>query len=213
MDYQPPSKSEQPNFPTPVDFAEAIFPTLLTGREICGQVTECMSHRDCIKEAIKTLQAYNCSACTLTSNKNISNLRREHSQFAACHNPFQRGRTVYLYCKNCLNDCDNIQDWHADVVAILTHEKKNVAGSTNHVSTVKVVAVFPHPSQCNVDPKFRRNYKFDKNNNGRGWEKFSFDLEVIIGDTYKSILSNLQCTGKDGEHCGKDTNSHVTFPI
>ena len=194
MDCKPSAEMEGPIFPTPKDFAEAVFPNIVVGK----------NHRDCIDTIIKKLKAYNCFACTLSSATSLTAIRKLEPGFAKSHAQWSSKRIAnYLYCENCLNNTPDAKKFHLSVVATLSYKEQN------NDATVKVLAVYPHPSQCNLALTSRRNYKIDKENKGLGWETLDFELGDIVGDTYSKFVQILRCTKINEDHGGKYNNVYI----
>ena len=199
-------------FPAEDDFASAVFPGAVLGRFIKGNVTASDSSKDCIEAICATLQEYNFHPTVFTNKANLTKIRKEEDkEFAKGHAPFQKGRTLYLYCRKCFNDAPVAGHWSCSVIATLQPTMETVPGEGDRY-TMCVRAIYPHCSQCDLDYQWRRNVQMDREHGGRGWGKLPFPFEEIIGDRFHCFTEKLKQVNMDGEHFGKSCYCHLTFP-
>ena len=91
------------------------------------------------------------------------------------------------------------------VVAILAYHPDKDEGGGVIRGGVKVLAIFPHSSQCTCPHSSRRNYIMSRENGGTGWLLINdYPVEAIVGQTYNPIIDKLNSIEKGGQHFGEN---------
>ena len=206
-----------PNYPTAELFAKAVFPNTITG-VLCDDTSHGKknSQIDCDKQIFDNLTLYGYHPVLLTNTTNIKQFRKVDKEFAKGHGGVDyRQRTNYIYCGRCMNNCKDKDQFMACVIAAVTYkfevEPKRVVAN--------VVAIYPHPEQCNVKLEHRRNYLMDQQYGGAGYVLLDFPVDEIAGNTYSGFVDKLNSIDSNGIHYGegcKETSAKtdiiLTYP-
>jgi hypothetical protein len=151
--------------------AQAISPPgLVKGRPIAGEVETKHSAKDCANALFSILEQYNFHPRLHTSKAPLDKIHKMegYKSFAKGHSAWDPRRVNYVYCKLCYDNDPDPEKWRCSVIAIYASGFEG-EGSTR-CATAKLLAVYPHCSQCNVPYRQRRNVIMDRENHGRGWE-------------------------------------------
>ena len=196
-------------FPSPYQFARAVFPDPVYGppgqNATSHKQALATSHKEALIEIMTKLSNY---AFSPTLYHNSTNLRKHRSgnnkEFAIGHQAYQSTRTAYIYCAKCLNDSKVIDEFRCCVIASVTYaegyeDKKRRQGVRAECT---VQEIFPHSSECTVPPMWRRNTRMTKAENGTGYEKLPFPVEECIGITFDQIIRRIN-RRDDNKHMGE----------
>ena len=194
--------------PNPGDFATAVFGDgPITGVEVgsrdsnSGKIyTWADSVKSGVNQVMSKLIPYHFNPTLLTNKTSLVEIRKVDKKFAEGHHSYYARSENYIYCKDCLNNSPNADEFSCCVIAIVSPYKGELE-EPNH-ARLQVDAIFPHCSQCDVTYSERRNYTMDKERGGPGWMKFPFPAQVIVGETYKNQVDRLNNIPEDGDHCG-----------
>jgi hypothetical protein len=206
--------------PNPGDFATAVFGDgPITGVEVgsrdsnSGKIyTWADSVKSGVNQVMSKLIPYHFNPTLLTNKTSLVEIRKVDKKFAEGHHSYYARSENYIYCKDCLNNSPNADEFSCCVIAIVSPykgkgEDKNESKQgeddiePKH-ALLQVDAIFPHSSECQLAPSQRRNSIMDKTKGGSGWFKFSFPTSEIIRDTYKNQMDKLSSIPEDGEHFG-----------
>lgn len=192
------------------DFAKAVAPDKILGPLIVGDVTAGDSHRCCLEYIIKKLESYDFHPTLFTNKDPITEIRGTSKGFGVGHSSFQSKRSTYIYCGKCFNNVPQADNFSCCVIASTSCEKLTDVEKGERFS-VELLAVYPHSSQCTMKNAYRRNFKMDRENGGRGWDTFEFPIDEICRGTYNNICEKLDNVGEDGDHYGKKLNELFWF--
>ena len=155
----------------------------------------------------------------MTSHKYITKFKKEgHKQFSG-HTPFATGRSTYLYCSKCFNDCDDVNEWSCNVIANLKYSLLNNADGTTCVCVkCEGCCCVPPPPQMQCTSKLPEELY---NGQSKGYGTYCFPVEDIVEDTYSGITEHLENVGLDDERLmllfqlSPNTNmmKGITFPL
>ena len=217
-------------FPSSEIFATALFGARIYGRAVVegdDNAKEAQSWADCMGQIVAVMTPYGYAPTTLTNKRNLQAIRKgagtadgkgeevaeDLSNFAKGHDPQDRraGRTAYIYCERCMNDCKSADNFYAEVIAIVKFQWSNEPGQPKRVSA-EVVAVYPHCHECNVLWQRRRNYQMDQQFGGPGYLMIDLPIEELVGETYNGFVNQLVGINKGGEHHGTSLK-HIPFPL
>ena len=203
---------------TPTDYANAVFNDRIVGPPIASTLNQVGdpdlnmvdnindSHKYCMKVVMDKMKLYQYNPMLLTDKTPLTKFRKIEQNFMKGHKSYASQRSNFIYCKDCFNmKVDNIEDVSCCVIATTTYKEVAdvVDGVKSNVrASVEVKALIPHSSQCTLDHQSRRNYKMDAENEGRGWDVFSFPVDEIFRDTYTNICNALENVAQDGVHYG-----------
>lgn len=201
-------------FFTPQQFAKAVFPSPILGREISSDtgVDLKASHQDCIDTILPELEKYNYSPFIYRTTNILQQLKKDIAGFAPGHGRNPSGRTNLVYCYNCHVNKPDQNEWSASIIAVMRWDdeearKHDTAGEGDgKKKQIKrahftVTHIFPHSAQCMVPYQFRRNFNMDLQNHGCGYDKFQFPTEIVDA-VCQPIVDKLQLTGMKDDHKG-----------
>ena len=184
---------------TPQHLAAAVFPDPISGVAWGGNKDDKkISHEAAIKQITTQLAHYGYYAGTFTGSF-LTEERKNNKQFAKGVTAYQTGNTCSLYCNRCMKK-EKGSDFHCHTVARVFYDKKE--SETNGCAVLKVTAIYPHSSQCDVDIEYRRNHKVDERHGGSGFEAYKFPHAEILRNTFDHIIQTLENISSDGDHKG-----------
>ena len=186
--------------PCPKDIVGAVFPhpvegplwdtSLLDDKRI--KANRSRSHKSGVDIVIERLKPYNYQAGTLSRQF----LKKE----AKSHTCWQYGKSCMLYCMRCMVNVGDVESFHCYTVASIEYDTKE--SMRRNRAVLNVTAIYPHCSQCNCDPQWRRNIRMDNRNGGRGYEKLQFPHDEILRNTFQFLIDKFNKLGPDDEHYG-----------
>lgn len=124
--------------------------------------------------------------------KGVKQYAKGHSGAEACT------QSIFVYCRNCRCSDAKVDGLRLCILAEICFDVFDTEVKVEDDMPVqyarigcKAIKLYPHDSQCMVDPKYRRNVEFDKEHGGTGFDiNRAVPAAELFRDLVCTVLSN-----------------------